>query len=176
MASTFRQDRGLWPSPSCPQETSGVVRAADVPYWLEHVKQIPPSIYTHRPHHPLLMLWPLSHVQVGANLGLRAADSKTITWEIFFSKGGVNTWLSERDYGWVPLFDCWVWSIVTEDSLEDQNDSLLQPLHLRHFLSHSGSSEVQNMNQWWAIQPCLVIGFFALVTVSPVVGTFSCCV
>lgn len=99
MGSAFRQDRGL--RPSCPQETSGVVRAADVPYWLEHVKNTPLS--THIAHATLAhTLTAFSHVQVGANLGSRAADLKTITWDLF-STGGVNTWLSEWYYGWAPI-------------------------------------------------------------------------
>lgn len=83
MGSMVRQDRGLWPSLSCPQETSGVVRAADVLYWLEYVKNTP-SEHTPPTSPSTHTLTTLSHIQVGANLGLRARDSKTITWEIFF--------------------------------------------------------------------------------------------
>lgn len=134
--------------------------------------KIPPFKATHRPRHPPLTLWPLSLTSRWAPTLARWPQTwKQSQERFFFSIGGMSTWPSGRDYGWAPLFGCWVWSIVTVDSLEDPNDSLLQPLHLRHFLSHLGSSEVQNMNQWWAIQLCLFTGLFALVTLSPVVGT-----
>lgn len=167
---TFSQDRGLWPSPLCPQETSGAVRAADVSYWLKHVKNTPLQTHTTPTPPSTHSLTTCSYIQVGANLGLMAADLKTITKVFFlffyYSTGGVSTWPSGWDYGWALLFGCWVWSIVTEDSLEAANYLLPQPLYLRHFPSHLGISDVQNMNQW-----CTIHWFFALVTI----GNWFCC-